>query len=38
VHQTPEGDTFYPSFDRADWLETSREEHDGYDFVWLERC
>jgi dihydrofolate reductase len=37
VHQSPEGDTFYPSFDRDAWVETRRDEHDGYDFVWLER-
>lgn len=37
VHQRPEGDTFYPAFDRAEWAETRRETHDGYDFVWLER-
>ena len=37
VHQKPEGDTFYPEFDRAAWAETRREAHDGYDFVWLER-
>jgi dihydrofolate reductase len=37
VHQSPEGDTFYPSFDRSQWVETRREPHDGYDFVWLER-
>lgn len=37
VHQSPEGDTRYPSFDRAGWVETRREAHDGYDFVWLER-
>lgn len=37
VHQRPEGDTFYPAFDRSEWVETRREKHDGYDFVWLER-
>ncbi len=37
VHQSPDGDTFYPAFDRSDWSETRREPHDGYDFVWLER-
>lgn len=37
VHQTPAGDTYYPAFDRAEWRETRREAHDGYDFVWLER-
>jgi dihydrofolate reductase len=37
VHQAPEGDTFYPAFDRSAWVETRREPHEGYDFVWLER-
>jgi dihydrofolate reductase len=37
VHQRPDGDTFYPEFDREDWQETLRERHDGYDFVRLER-
>lgn len=37
VHQSPEGDTHYPDFDRAQWRETRREPHDGFDFVWLER-
>jgi dihydrofolate reductase len=37
VHQSPEGDTSYPPFDRSEWVETRREPHDGYDFVWLER-
>lgn len=37
VHQSPEGDTFYPEFDEAEWVETRRERHEGYDFVWWER-
>lgn len=37
VHQSPAGDTRYPDFDRAQWQETEREAHDGYDFVRLER-
>ncbi len=37
VHQRPEGDTHYPEFDRADWVETRREEHEGYAWVWWER-
>lgn len=37
VHASPEGDTFYPAFDRDAWKEVRREPHDGYDFVWLER-
>ncbi len=38
VHLSPEGDTHYPDFDRAEWTETGRESHDGYDFVRLERA
>jgi Dihydrofolate reductase len=37
VHQSPEGDTCYPDFDRAEWVETRREPHEGYDFVWWHR-
>lgn len=37
VHQKPDGDIFYPAFERSEWVETRREEHDGYDRVWLER-
>ena len=37
VHQSPEGDTRYPDFDRGEWQETWRESHDGYEFVRWER-
>jgi dihydrofolate reductase len=37
VHEAPEGDTYYPDFDRHEWREAKREPHDGYDFVWWER-
>jgi dihydrofolate reductase len=37
VHQSPAGDTHYPKFDRAEWIEERRQSHDGYDFVWLRR-
>jgi dihydrofolate reductase len=37
VHLSPPGDTFYPEFDRSEWVETRREACDGYDFVRLER-
>jgi dihydrofolate reductase len=41
VHLTPAGDTRYPDFDRAGWVETRREPHLDesipYEFVWLER-
>jgi dihydrofolate reductase len=37
VHASPEGDTYYPAWDRAQWRETRREPYDGFDFVWWER-
>ncbi|GGO75295.1 dihydrofolate reductase [Nocardioides deserti] len=38
VRRSPDGDTFYPAFDRAAWEETSREVHDGFDIVRLRRA
>ncbi|MDF1605504.1 dihydrofolate reductase [Nocardioides sp. YIM 152315] len=38
VDLEPEGDAFYPSYDPAEWLETARETHDGYDRVFLVRA
>jgi dihydrofolate reductase len=41
VHASPSGDTHYPDFDEADWLETRREDHPehdpAYDIRWLRR-
>jgi dihydrofolate reductase len=37
VHLSPDGDTFYPAFDREEWTETRREHHDGFDHVWWTR-
>ena len=37
VHQSPEGDTFYPEFDRQEWTEARREHHEGFDHVWWTR-
>ena len=37
VHQSPEGDTFYPAFDPSLWVEKRREPRDGFDHVWLVR-
>ncbi|MGH3734308.1 MAG: dihydrofolate reductase [Micromonosporaceae bacterium] len=37
VRLSPAGDTHYPDFDRAEWVETRRETHDGFDFVWWYR-
>lgn len=38
VHSSPEGDTFYPVWDTAEWRETRRDVRDGYDFVWWDRA
>jgi dihydrofolate reductase len=42
VHLSPEGDTRYPDFDRAQWNETRREAHVDaeipYEFVWWKRA
>ena len=38
VDQAPEGDTFYPAFDREQWVEKRRESRDGFAWVWLERA
>jgi dihydrofolate reductase len=41
VHATPSGDTHYPDFDEADWLETRREDHldndPPYEVRWVHR-
>lgn len=37
VDQSPAGDTFFPEFDRGGFSETSRDPHEGYAFVTLER-
>jgi len=37
VHQSIEGDTFFPAFDRAQWREVLRTDGDGVSFVELER-
>lgn len=38
IHLAPEGDTFYPEFDRSAWTETRREARAGFDWVWLRRA
>ena len=38
VHQSPEGDTFYPDFDRHLWVEKRRDAGEGFDLVWLVRA
>jgi dihydrofolate reductase len=37
VHQSPDGDTKFPDFDRRAWSEISREEGPGYSFVEYRR-
>ena len=37
VHQSPDGDTFYPDFDRNEWVEANRVHRDGFDHVWWTR-
>ncbi|MGI9157034.1 MAG: dihydrofolate reductase [Marmoricola sp.] len=41
VHLSPEGDTYYPAFNRHGWTELKREPHvdaeTPYELVWLER-
>jgi len=32
VHQSPDGDAFFPALGN-DWIEQSRETHDGYSFI-----
>ncbi len=33
IHQSPDGDTFFPEINKEIWKETSREDHDGFSFV-----
>ena len=37
VHGSPEGDTYYPDWDRSAWVETARLPGPGLDWVWWER-
>ncbi len=37
VHQSPEGDTYYPEFSRGRWREVAREPREGFDIVTWER-
>ncbi|GAA0195841.1 dihydrofolate reductase [Halobaculum roseum] len=37
IHDSHEGDTEFPEFDRGEWVEVDREEHDAFDFVVYER-
>ena len=38
VHQSPDGDAWFPRVDWARWPETSREAHDGFDIVTHDRA
>lgn len=44
VHAAPDGDTYFPPFDRSEWRETGREDHPAegdkpaYSFVTLDRA
>jgi dihydrofolate reductase len=37
VHRSPDGDAHYPEFESAEWVETRRVAHDGFEWVWWER-
>lgn len=37
VNKTVEGDAFFPDIDEKTWIETTREDHDGFSFVTYER-
>lgn len=36
VHQSPEGDAFFPTLDES-WTEVEKEDHEGFSFIKLER-
>lgn len=33
IHQSPDGDTFFPEINKQIWQETNRDDHDGFSFV-----
>jgi dihydrofolate reductase len=37
VHQSPDGDAWFPDVEWSTWPETSRETHDGFDIVTYDR-
>ncbi|MFC7127798.1 dihydrofolate reductase [Haloferax chudinovii] len=37
LHAAHEGDTRFPEWDREDWVETDRDDRDGFSFVTYER-
>jgi len=38
VHQSPEGDAWFPDVDWTRWHESSRVPHDGYDIATYDRA
>lgn len=37
IHEAHEGDTYFPSWDRENWVEVDREDRDALSFVTYER-
>ncbi|MEM9469943.1 MAG: dihydrofolate reductase [Pseudomonadota bacterium] len=37
VHQSPDGDAFFPELNPHDWKETEKDERDGFTFLTFER-
>jgi dihydrofolate reductase len=37
IHLSPQGDTYYPAWDRSEWVETQRLPGPGLEWVWWER-
>ncbi|MCW2769635.1 MAG: dihydrofolate reductase [Aeromicrobium sp.] len=37
VHQSPDGDAWFPEVDWSTWTQTSREPHEGYDIATYDR-
>jgi len=37
IHDAYDGDTEFPVWDRSEWTERSREDHDGFSFVEYDR-
>ncbi|OYN87842.1 dihydrofolate reductase [Parenemella sanctibonifatiensis] len=37
VHQSPEGDTYFPAIDPQEWAEVAREPREGFDWVLRRR-
>lgn len=37
IHQTIDGDAFFPAWSPDEWRETSRDDRDGFSFVTLDR-